>query len=71
MNDWQWADELMGSSAASEDAVRTADERVPADYDTAKALGLVNEKISREEFYQCREFLASVAKRGLAISGSY
>ena len=71
MDDWQWAGELCGSSEATAESVRVADERVPSTYEEAKEAGLVNDDIDAEFFEQCRRFLRDTASRGASISGSY
>ena len=71
MDDWQWADQLCGSSEATAEAVRVANERVPMSYEAAKAEGLVRAKINEEFFECCRRFLRETALRGASIHGSY
>lgn len=71
MSDWQWADELVGSSEASVASVKLANEKVPTDYNAALAAGLVDDGIGPDEFNQCREFLRLAADAGVPINGSY
>lgn len=71
MSDWEWADQLMGSSEATEAAVRVADINVPRAFRDAKSAGLIDLGIDEDEFEQCRAFLAEAAARGAGVQGSY
>ena len=71
MSDWEWADQLMGSTDISPEAAATADKNVPRTYAEAMERGLVDKEIDEDGFSQCREFLSYAAAGGHAITGSY
>lgn len=71
MSDWEWADELIGSSEITAEAVAIANANVPMLFGIAKHAGLVDEKIDEDGFNQCREFLWLAADGKHPISGSY
>lgn len=71
MSDWEWADQLIGSTEITPEAAAIADQSVPRTYDEAVRQGLVRENIDEDGFNQCREFLAHAAAGRHRITGSY
>ena len=71
MSDWEWADQLMGSTEITAEAATVADQNVPHTFADASERGLVDKGIDEDGFDQCREFLAFAAAGKHRISGSW
>jgi hypothetical protein len=75
MTEFEWVEMIGGNIQIAVNSVKTADARVPTDFQAASAEGLLDglgrQEIDERAFHQCRDFLAYASRSGLEIVGGY